>query len=70
MDPNEALVKIREALAIVQPEIDHEHWDDNMRYSLGDDLKEAIESLAKHVAALDEWLTSGGFKPEPWQGVW
>jgi len=66
MDPNAALAAIREAQAIIQPHVEDEHWDDDMRYALGDDLKEAIESLAEHVQALDEWLSKGGFLPHDW----
>lgn len=67
MDPNAALAKVREALTTIQPVMDNEHWDDDIRYSLGDDLKEAVESLVEHVQALDEWLSRGGFQPEAWQ---
>lgn len=55
MDPNETLAKIRAITSqIIDCEVDP--WDKD--YIAGD--------LADVVAALDDWLTGGGFKPEAW----
>ena len=53
MDPSETLTKIRSAL-------------DAMEYATGDRWEMAAEDLANGVAALDEWISKGGFLPTQW----
>jgi hypothetical protein len=50
MDPNVALAQIRELVEALQQEPD-------------DSLAEALVDL---VEGLDDWLSKGGFLPEPW----
>ena len=67
MDPNTALAAIRTAVAQMQALIeDASVWEEDTRYALGDDGKDAAESLVEHVQALDEWLSRGGFLPDAW----
>ena len=58
MDPNETLRRLRALAATILG--DHENPDGN-----GVDQDDAA-ALAEHVNALDEWITRGGFLPEPW----
>jgi hypothetical protein len=51
MDPNEALIKAREALK---------------RYCVSGDEAEASD-LADAFEALDTWLSKGGFLPDAWK---
>ena len=55
MDPNAALEACRQAVAVMQDET----ADDGDRLDAGD-------RLAEHFAALDEWLSRGGFAPDAW----
>jgi hypothetical protein len=67
MDPNENLGAIRKLVREVVGGID----------DLGDEVEElpphlfnlldAADDLAMYVNALDEWLSRGGFLPEPWE---
>lgn len=67
MDPNAALTEVRTSLAVVEALIaDAEVWEEDARYALGDDGKDAVEALVEHVRALDEWLSKGGFSPAAW----
>ena len=66
MDPNETLRIIRESIATLRPGIEAGDWDEDLKYDMGEDAKEAIEALVEHVDALDEWLAKGGFLPRDW----
>jgi hypothetical protein len=55
MDPNQALQSVRE----LGRQIREDHT--KSRASLG-------LALAEHLLTLDEWLSKGGFLPEPWRG--
>lgn len=54
MDPNTVLIELREAVR---------NYDDA---TTQEDMLYAADALATHVAALDEWLTRGGFLPTDW----
>lgn len=54
MDPNEALKNMRDGAACVRNAADLL------------ELEPAAEGLADAVAALDEWITRGGFLPADW----
>jgi hypothetical protein len=58
MDPNEILRALRALAATVLR--DHENADGS-----GVDQDDA-SALAEHFAALDEWISGGGFLPESW----
>lgn len=57
MDPNEALYRIRTAVAVINARVDE-----------GAEVVsvELASHLAKHFEALDGWLASGGFLPRSW----
>lgn len=55
MDPNEALGRLREICSA---------WEEWGELSL--DPTEALDSLTDFFLALDNWLTSGGFRPDDW----
>lgn len=57
MDPNEALVAIRQAV-------------DGLRDAENSPAvsRTQVVALVEHVQALDEWLSKGGFLPAPWNG--
>jgi hypothetical protein len=55
MDPNQALQSVRD----LGRQIREDHT--KSRASLG-------LALAEHLLTLDEWLSKGGFLPEPWRG--
>lgn len=56
MDPDENLQETRRIIKAIEA-IDDPHS------ALRDLL---VEELIEHVAALDEWLSSGGFFPKQW----
>lgn len=53
MDPTETLTKIRSAL-------------ETMEHATGDRWEMAAEDAANGIAALDEWISKGGFLPTQW----
>jgi hypothetical protein len=55
MDPNETLASIRTTL------MRWEEWG-----TLEVDAEEAMDFLTDTFFALDNWLTSGGFRPDDW----
>lgn len=55
MDPNEALSGIRDVFAR------WEEWG-----TLEVDAEAALDELTDLFFALDNWLTSGGFRPDDW----
>jgi hypothetical protein len=55
MDPNETLSSLRATFAR------WEEWG-----TLEVDAEEAMDSLTDLFFALDNWLTSGGFRPDDW----
>lgn len=55
MDPNETLSQIRRLFA------NWEEWGD-----LEQNPSDAMDSLVDLFFALDNWLTSGGFRPDDW----
>lgn len=55
MDPNEALRRLREALA---------QW--HLRGDMAGAL-DAAATIADQAHALDEWLSKGGFLPRAWE---
>ena len=55
MDPNVALDEMREALKTAGTTADNGEWI------------EAAERAMDRAAALDEWLSKGGFLPEGWR---
>lgn len=57
MDPNACLAEIRRDIAIM-----NDHGE------LSDAYLDAAVSLAVEVAALDVWLSGGGFPPIAWDG--
>lgn len=60
MDPNEALERLRRAVAELKTEAQWRH-----EAALGDVVTEMVEKFE----ALDEWLSKGGFLPTAWKGV-
>jgi hypothetical protein len=54
MDPNEALRRIRAAIADLQSA------ESSSAVSV------AADELAEHTQALDEWMSRGGFLPTAW----
>lgn len=54
MDPNATLQEIRELVGEIELATDEERE------------AELASALAEQVRALDEWLSSGGFKPADW----
>ena len=55
MDPNVALAALRQVFS------QWEEWGD-----LELNATEAMDSLVDLFLGLDEWLTSGGFRPDDW----
>jgi hypothetical protein len=55
MDPNEILASLRATFGR------WEEWG-----TLEVDAAEALDSLTDLFFALDNWLTSGGFRPDDW----
>lgn len=56
MDPNTALVEMREHAGVCQTAKDG-----------SDEEYDAMVALAEKFEALDEWLSKGGFLPTAWQ---
>jgi hypothetical protein len=54
MDPNVTLKRIRECQHLIRVETDTPR------------ITYAYEELNELVTALDEWLSLGGFLPDPW----
>ena len=54
MDPNVALDEMREALKTAGTTADNGEWI------------EAAERAMDRAAALDDWLSKGGFPPQDW----
>jgi hypothetical protein len=54
MDPDEALAQMRTAIETV--------WAAQSSVSAAT----AADTLAEHAAALDQWLSKGGFLPAAW----
>jgi hypothetical protein len=65
MDPNEALKKLRDAMAALRTWNDAEEWhvDAETISNLASDITDATESFE----ALDGWLGRDGFLPADWQ---
>lgn len=59
MDPNAALALFRSALAAHHQLADSDAPDSR--------VLEAAEQALRHAEALDGWIASGGYLPEPWQ---
>jgi hypothetical protein len=53
MDPTACLIEIRRLVTEINE-------------SPADDRADLALDLAEHVAALDEWITKGGFRPTQW----
>lgn len=60
VDPNEALKLIRSLTSDLVRVIDNGTFDDRKDVA-------AVSELCDAVIGLDEWLSSGGFKPEDWK---
>jgi hypothetical protein len=61
MDPNAALEAIRDLQA---------QWREKQYIDGAEDAAlNILEKMSGHVAALDEWLTRGGFLPEAWKAA-
>ncbi len=58
MDPNAALVTVREQLAAFQGLTDSDVYSD---------ADWDLDALIESVSALDEWLSRGGFLPTSWE---
>ncbi len=54
MDPDEALAQMRTAIETV--------WAAESSVA----ASAAADTLAEHAAALDQWLSKGGFLPQAW----
>lgn len=73
MDPNEALKRIREAVAALraaekradEKKETAEAWTEAVA-ALGEGH---LDNLLEHVEALDGWLSKGGFLPTDWAGA-
>lgn len=50
MDPNKALAEIRELTKLWSHQLDDHQ----------------VQRLLELVAGLDDWMSKGGFMPEPW----
>lgn len=59
MDPNTALENARRACANFRAGVDAN--------ATAAELDEYAQDLAEHFAALDGWLSAGGFLPTDWQ---
>lgn len=57
VDPDEALIRIRELLQA--------EWV-RRNYRNGTLTPWEVRELVDHVAALDDWLSKGGYQPAPW----
>jgi hypothetical protein len=55
MDPNAVLADIRKRIATLETE---PHWC----------MDGEAHALAEDFAALDQWLSNGGFTPDAWKG--
>lgn len=56
-NPNETLRRIREAVAyLALPPLETDRQG----------VKESYDVLREDIAALDEWLSKGGFLPDAW----
>ena len=57
MDPNVALAEIRSLIQLYRNEMNNIEplWQES-----------ETESLVSFIEALDNWLTSGGFRPDDW----
>ncbi len=64
MDPNLTLARIRAAVRCVNREQDG--TDEPFR---PDQALNVLRNMAEYVESLDQWLTTGGFAPEAWNGV-
>lgn len=60
MDPNAALERIRKLCEALNANRDGTERLDSS------DLEDAANELVEYVGALDEWLSKGGFLPQPW----
>ncbi len=61
MDPNESLRELRVALSILMPR------RDSLVRALGPDYKrDELDTLIDSAAALDVWLSKGGWLPDAW----
>ena len=56
MDPDQILKELRQAVVDLYSDLEFDE----------DDVRLTAEVLADKVAALDSWLTSGGFLPQDW----
>lgn len=52
MDPNVALAKVREVIT---------RWNSEKTFGMSD-----VADMMSHFEWLDEWLSKGGFLPQPW----
>lgn len=59
MNPNEALRVLRNAVHV------HQNADPDTACDEAD-IKASAETIAESFAALDEWITRGGFLPKAW----
>ncbi|MEU5437159.1 hypothetical protein AB0G73_27795 [Streptomyces sp. NPDC020719] len=57
MDPDAVLVRLREAIGGVEYVAAHPH----------EDWSSELVDVLQHIAALDEWLSHGGFPSDDWR---
>jgi len=60
MDPNATLARLREAIADAERAMDPESGSNDAEH-------ESLSEITELAAALDEWLSRGGFLPDAWQ---
>ena len=75
MDPDECLKNIRAQLTAIKDlddDIDTavENYDYDSASDLRNSREEYYESLTYQVAALDEWMSKGGFMLKAWAKNW
>jgi hypothetical protein len=63
MDPDAALLALREALESAQHQMDED--TDHPRFCVVDNG--TVASIIEHAEALDEWLSRGGVAPADWR---
>lgn len=67
MDPNAALAEIRDLVNRINTDVDR--WTDGAsdEPDVTLSIAYAATDLAERVAALDGWMTRGGFTPDDWR---
>lgn len=66
MDPNAALINMRDTIRQAERDLERQDDADNWHNLLARH-EDTISALVEHFEALDAWLSKGGFLPDAWQ---